>query len=127
MARGVTEQAGRGGKEEVARLEGDLAEASGLLRGLEAELPRIEAAIPHDAILERAKRDAWHAVVRDLESKVPREVQEFVAKIYAAMLNHYPDAPFSGALTALCPAPPSRQLCSNVSEQVAREYNIPAP
>ena len=126
MASGMTESLDAGNKEEVAKLEGDLAEARGILRGLEAELPRLEATIPNDAEIDRAKRDAWNVVARDLETKIPRELTDFVAKFYAAMLNHYPEAAFSAALVALCPAPPARQACAELTKALSEEYNIPS-
>ena len=126
MASGMTEPLDAGNKEEVAKLEGDLAEARGILRGLEAELPRLEATIPNDAEIDRAKRDAWNVVARDLETKIPRELTDFVAKFYAAMLNHYPEAAFSAALVALCPAPPARQACAELTKALSEEYNIPS-
>ncbi len=123
---GMDEPLESGNKEEVAKLEGDLAEARGISHGLEAELPRLEATIPNDAEIDRAKRDAWNAVARDLEKKIPRELTDFVAKFYAAMLNHYPEAAFSAALVALCPAPPARQACAELTKALSEEYNIPS-
>ena len=112
-------------KEEVANEEADLAEAKGTLEALKAELPRLEEAAPDGLDAERAKWAAWDAISQDLKAQVPQKTHELVVKIYAATLIHHHDAPFSVALTAICPAPPGRQRCSGLAVQLAKEYNIP--
>ena len=112
-------------KEEVANVEADLAEAKGTLEALKAELPRLEEAAPDGLDAERAKWAAWDAISQDLKAQVPQKTHELVVKIYAATLIHHHDAPFSVALTAICPAPPGRQRCSELAVQLAKRYNIP--
>ncbi len=111
-------------KEEVANEEADLAEAKGTLEALKAELPRLAAA-PDGLDAERAKWAAWDAISQDLKAQVPQKTHELVVKIYAATPIHHHDAPFSVALTAICPAPPGRQRCSELAVQLAKRYNIP--
>ena len=112
-------------KQEVATIEGDLTEAKAILRALEAELPKLGAGRPDAAIVENARRAAWEAIARHLRAQVPHGIDELVVKIFAATLGYRPEAPFSLALSAVCPVELRREKCEPVTEQLAKEYNIP--
>jgi hypothetical protein len=112
-------------KAELAAAEGDLAEAQGRLQGLQGELPKLEGQRPNAAELEAARRSAWEAIWQDLRNNVPQETQQLVARTYAALLAYKPDAAYSMAISALFSAPPTRQECASLAEQLAREYSIP--
>lgn len=126
MAGQVDEHIVNKAKEDLAHAEADLAEAKGMLQALQAELPKVVAQIPSAGDLEIARRAAWEVVYRDLLTQVPKEAHQLVAKIYAALLVHHPDAGFSSALLAMCPEPPTRRQCTQLSEELAAAYDIPA-
>jgi len=95
-----------------------------MFQALQAELPKVEAQIPSAGEIKLARRAAWEVIYRDLLAQVPKEVPQLVAKIYAALLEHHPEATFSVALLAMCPEAPSRRLCSELTEQLASAYDI---
>lgn len=111
-------------KDDLARVEADLAEARGMFQALQAELPKAQAQIPSVGEMELARRAAWEVIYRDLLAQVPRDVPQLVAKIYAALLEHHPEATFSVALLAMCPEAPSRRQCTELTEQLAAAYHI---
>ena len=125
VAGNLDEHAAKGAKEELATAEADLAEGKGLLQALQTALPKLQGQIPNAADLEAARRAAWEAIWRDLQAQVPDEVPRLVARMYAALLAYQPDAPYSAALAALCPHPPSREDCARLIEQLAGQYSIP--
>lgn len=125
VAGNLDEQVAKAAKEELATAEADLAEGKGLLQALQTELPKLQSQIPVPADLEGARRAAWEAIWRDLQAQVPNEVPHLVASMYAALLAYKPDAPYSAALSALCPDPPSRDDCARLVEQLAGQYSIP--
>lgn len=125
VAGNLDEQVAKAAKEELATTEADLAESRALLQALETELPKLQGQIPNSANLEAARRAAWEAIWRDLKAQVPNEVPHVVARIYAALLAYQPDAPYSAALSALCPDPPSREDCRPLMQQLAEQYSIP--
>ena len=125
VAGNLDEQVAKAAKEELAKAEADLAESKALLQALETELPKLQGQVPNSANLEAARRAAWEAIWRDLKAQVPNEVAHVVARIYAALLAYQPDAPYSAALAALCPDPPSREDCRPLIEQLAGQYSIP--
>jgi len=111
-------------KEDLAHAEADLAEAKGTFQALQGELPKVAAQIPSVGEIELARRAAWEVIYRDLLAQVPKEVPQLMAKIYAALLEHHPDATFSVALLAMCPEAPSRRQCTELTEQLAAAYDI---
>lgn len=112
-------------KEEIATAEADLAEAKGLLQALQTELPKLQSQLPVAADLDVARRAAWEAIWRDLQSQVPPTVPQLVAGMYAALLAYKPDAPYAAALAAVCPDPPTREDCARLLKQLADQYSIP--
>ncbi len=120
----LDEQTVNKAKEDLARAEADLAEAKGIFQALQAELPKAQAQIPTAGEIDIARKAAWEVIYRDLLTQVPKEVPQLVAKIYAALLEHHPEATFPLALLAMCPEPPSRRLCTELTEQLAATYNI---
>lgn len=122
-------QGGEGGpvteaKRTFASKEADLAEARAILESLEAELPKLEASLPHHTEMEAARRGAWLAISRDVQARVARETHEILAQAYAALLEHSPEATFQMVLTAIFSAAPSRQECGQLVERLAKEYNV---
>lgn len=125
VAGNMAEEVARGAKQDLATAEGDLAEAKGVLQALQTELPKLNGEMPRAATLETARRAAWEAILLDLQAQLPKEVPQLVARIYVALLASRRDAPYSAALTALCPDPPRKQDCLRIAEQLAKEYGIP--
>lgn len=125
LAGSLDEHVAKTVKEEIATAEANLAEAKGLLKALEAELPKLQSQIPVAADLDVARRAAWEAIWRDLQAQVPPAVPQLVAGMYAALLAYKPDAPYSAALAAVCPDPPTREDCARLLEQLAGQYSIP--
>lgn len=125
VAGNLDEHVAKAAKEELATAEADLAEGKGLLQALQSELPKLQGQIPNAADLEAARRAAWEAIWRDLQAQVPNEVPHLVARMYAALLAFRSDAPYSAALAALCPDPPTREDCARLIEQLAGQYSIP--
>jgi hypothetical protein len=112
-------------KQEVANTEADLTEAKTILQALESELPKLDGGRPDATTIEAAKRAAWEAIARHLQSQVPAGIDQLVVRIFAATLGFRPDAPFSVALSAVCPVELRREKCEPVADQLAKEYNIP--
>ncbi len=129
----LKQDAGQGGedgpvaqaKRAFASKEADLAEARAILESLEAELPKLEASLPSHVEMDGARRAAWLAVSEDVQSRVGKDIHEHVAKAYAALLQHNPEATLHMVLTAIFSAAPSRQECGRLVEQLASEYNVP--
>ena len=124
-ASGAEESALNAVKQEVANTEADLTEAKAILQSLEAELPKVSAGRPDAATIDSARRAAWEAIARHLQAQVPTGIDQLVVKIFAATLGFRPDAPFSVALSAVCPVELRREKCEPVTDQLAKEYNIP--
>jgi transposase len=112
-------------KADLGTANANLAEAQGRLQSLQAELPKLQAQIPNAGELDATRRAAWEAIWRDLMNKLPTEIQQLVAQTYAALLAHKTDASYSMALASLFSAPPGRQECSRLTQQLAAEYSIP--
>lgn len=112
-------------KRAFASREADLAESRAMLESLEAELPNLEASFPNQTEMDGARRAAWLAISRDLQARVPKETHEIVAKAYAALLQHNPEATFHMVLTAVFSSAPTRQECGRLVEQLAKEYMVP--
>ena len=112
-------------KENLARAETNLAEARVMFQTLQADLPKVQGKIPSAGEIELARRAAWEVIYRDLLAQVPQEMPQFAAKLFAALLVHHPTAPFSAAVLAMCPEPPRRE-CTQLTEQLAAVYDIPA-
>ena len=125
VAGNLDEHMAKTAKEELATAESDLAEGKGLLQALQLELPALQGQIPNAADVEAARRATWEAIWRDLQAQVPKEVPHLVARMYAALLAYQPGAPYSAALAALCPHPPTRDECARLIEQLAGQYSIP--
>lgn len=126
VASGTDESAVAPLKHEAARTETELAEARTNLLALETELRTLDSGAPHTMDIENARRAAWEAIARDLRTQVPKGIDELVVKIFAATLGYRPAAPFSLALSAVCPLELKREKCEPVAAQLAKEYNIPA-
>ena len=112
-------------KRAFASKEADLAESRAILESLEAELPKLEASFPNHTEMDGARRAAWLAISRDLQARVPKDTHEILAKAYAALLQHNPEATFNMVLTAIFSSAPTRQECGRLVEQLATEYTVP--
>lgn len=112
-------------KRTFAGKEADLAEARAILESLEAELPKLMASLPNQTEMDGARRAAWLAISRDLQARVPKDTHEIVAKAYAALLQHNPEATLQMVLTAIFSSVPSRQECGRIVEQLVRDYTVP--
>lgn len=113
------------GKHEVGTTEADLVEATTLLCGLEAELPKMRSGAFDAAEIDSARRAAWEVVVRDLQAQIPEGLDQLIGKVFAATLEFRPQASFPVALASVCPVELRREQCPPLLEQLAQEYSIP--
>jgi hypothetical protein len=112
-------------KAQLAKAEATLAEGQGILQTLRAEVPKLQGQMPSRGEIEVARKNAWEAIWEDLRSNISSDLQQFVGQSYAALVAYKVDAPYSVALSSLFPAPPTRQECTRLTEELARLYSIP--